>query len=293
MKRLLIYLSCFLVVGGGGTLLQSCEALEIPGKKSLTITKDLVAYLPFTSGSLEDIITKGDTRKTRNNAIWWTNSTPTFTEDFTGTKGGANSAISFNGTSDYITLKDDSTLRFKTSFSISLWIRPDVKQFKPGGAMQIYHKSVNANPSINESYSALIRLSNIFYTVTQKADKPDQTVFLIRSNIKMQGNSDCKTGQGWQEGQFVVNPTVLTDSWHHIVFTYNESDGTSYLDGNLVNTFKLTGGPIQSCPGGDLRFGMQFKGAEDYFKGAMDEIRIYSKQLKEEEVRALFELKTI
>ena len=175
MKRLLIYLSCFLVVGGGGTLFQSCEDLEIPGTKSLTVTKDLVAYLPFTNGSLKDNITENKTR-TRNDAIWWNdnNTTATFVEDFTGAKGGAKSAISFNGTTDYLKLLDNPTLQFKTSFSISLWIRPDVNQFKPGDAMQIFHKSVYEEPWTNESYSALIRLSNIFYKAeNQQIPRPN------------------------------------------------------------------------------------------------------------------------
>ena len=306
MKRLLIYLSCFLVVGGGGTLFQSCEYFEIPGKKSLTFTKDLVAYLPFTNGSLKDNITETETRKS-NDPIWWNDNdkTANFVEDFTGAKGGAKSAISFNGTTDYLKLLDNPTLQFKTSFSISLWIRPDVKQFKPGDAMQIFHKSVYKEPWTNESYSALIRLSNIFYKVENPPNPPDQTAFLIRSNIKMENaiedahKSACnKAGPGWQTAQFVVNPTVLTDSWHHIVFTYNNIDGSAYLDGNLLNTFKLDGGQIQTCPGGDLRFGVQIEDKNNinqyqYFKGAMDEIRIYNRALSGGEVKALFELKTI
>ena len=51
---------------------------------------------------------------------------------------------------------------------------------------QIFHKSVYEEPWTNESYSALIRLSNIFYNadVIQTSPIPDQTAFLIRSNIK-------------------------------------------------------------------------------------------------------------
>ena len=169
--------------------------------------------------------------------------------------------------------------------------------------MQIFHKSAYEEPWTNESYSALIRLSNIFYNADiQASNAPDQIAFLIRSNIKMEGaEGDAKSacnigGLGWQTAQFVVNPTVLTNSWHHIVFTYNEIDGSAYLDGNLLNAFKLKGGPIQSCSGGDLRFGVQIKNVKkekdsQYFKGAMDEIRIYNRALNGGEVKALFELK--
>ena len=81
------------------------------------------------------------------------------------------------------------------------------------------------------------------------------------------------------------------------VFTYNEIDGSAYLDGNLLNAFKLKGKSIQSCSGGDLRFGVQIKNVKNekdsqYFKGAMDEIRIYNRALNGGEVKALFELKT-
>ena len=312
MKRLLIYLSCFLVVGGGGTLFQSCEALEVPGKKALTVTEGLVAYLPFTicHGLLKDSITKNETRK-RNDAVWWNNTTPTFIEGFTGAKGGAKSAISFNGTTDYLKLLDNPTLQFNSDFSISLWISPDVDKFAPNNGttnndkvdvMQIFHKSVYKFPSDYESYSALIRLANIFYTPNPVKDSPTQTQFLVRSNIKMENTTSVCAGgtgdRGWQTAQFIVNPSVLgKNTWHHIVFTYNQFISTAYLDGNLLDNHTLGGTKIQSCSGvdvhADLRFGVQVEPYPQYFKGAMDEIRIYNRKLSDGEVRALFELKTI
>jgi Concanavalin A-like lectin/glucanases superfamily len=299
MKRLLLYLSCFLLVGGSGAVLQGCETWEVPSENTLSITEGLVAYLPFTKGSLKDSISTGTTRAS-NDAIWGNPDTkPTFTEDFSGAKGGSKSAISFNGTSDFIKLIDNPKLQFKTTLTISLWIKPDVKQLKDKGVetpMQIFHKSAYEFPNNNESYSSQVRVVITYYTdnINPGSIRTNSSMFL--PGFKME-NTDSKcelSGPGWQVAPFFANSSFLElDFWHHIVFSCDESTFTSYLDGNLINSTKLRGGQIQSCPGGDLRFGIQFKESPLYFKGAMDEIRIYDRQLNENEVKSLYGLKNV
>ena len=299
MKRLLIYLSCFLLVGGSGTVLQSCGTWEVPVENTLSINKGIVAYLSFTKGSLKDSLIATDQRK--NNTPTWGNvaTKPTFVKGFSDMQNGSDSAILFNGKGDFISLQDNPTLQFKTHFSISLWIQPDIKQLTErvsDDAMQIYHKSAYDGLS-NESYSTLLRRvkTSIKYDATQPFTPP-VTTLMIRSNIKMENTkSICDTaGRGWQTASFIVNPSIIeTNSWHHIVFTYTEKYVSIYLDGNLLDNFPLEGGQIQSCPGGDLRFGMEDKPYPSFFKGAVDEIRIYNRQLTEREVKSLYGLKNV
>lgn len=301
MKRLLIYLGCFLLAGGCGALLQGCETWELPTEKRLSINEGLVAYLPFTKGSLRDSLLD---KRVSNNALWRDKDTariktnPTFVKGFSDAQDGADLAIFFNGEGDFITLLDNPTLQFKANFSVSMWIKPDVKELKKVGtteAMQIYHKSAY-NGLSNESYSSLIRRAGLTVKDTVTTNSPLTPILQIRSNIKKENtDSRCdKAGPGWQPATFTVDPSIVeNDSWHHIAFTYDESTVYVYLDGNLSGSLKLKGGQIQSCPGGDLRFGMGDTQYRFYFKGAMDEIRIYDRQLNDKEVKSLYGLRSI
>ncbi len=295
MKRLLIYLSCFLLVGGGGTLLQSCEAWEVPAEKMLSVGEGLVAYLPFTRGSLKDSLAKNDTRR-RNDAVWWVDKQkPLFVKGFSSTKGDSDSAIYLNGMTDFIKILDNPSLQFDTTFSISLWISPEVADLEKdiSRRMQIYNKS-DFITSLNESYSSSIR------TIITTVDSGTGTTLMILANVK-QGDNCTKAGQGWKDLKFIINAKIIeSDTWHHIVFTYNRTTASMYLDGNLLDVYAdgnkvLTAGRIDKCAGGDLRFGIQNLGSNglyaNYFHGAMDEIRIYNRQLNDEEVRTLFGLK--
>ena len=213
MKRLFIYLSCFLLVGGSGTALQSCKTWEVPAENTLSINKGLVAYLPFTKGSLKDSLIATDQRRI-NNATWGDITTkPTFVKGFLDAQDNADLAISFNGTSDFIALQDNPTLQFKTQFSISLWIKPDINQLKNSAdAMQIFHKS-NYNGTDNESFGSIIRPldasipNSPFFSLNTKA-------LMVTTYIKMENtNSRCAVaGPGWQGMKSLFNLPNINSS---------------------------------------------------------------------------------
>ncbi|RZM22630.1 MAG: LamG domain-containing protein, partial [Pedobacter sp.] len=297
MKRLLLYLSCFLLVGGSGTALQSCETWEMPSEQTLSINQGLVAYLPFDKGSLKDSIRLDEKRITQT-ITWGDTLEPAFVKGFSDTQGASNLAIYFNGQYPYpsrkgnfLSLEDTASLQFNNQFSISLWIKPDItKLTEPYAAMQIFHKS-NYDGTGNESFSSMIRRvsTNVGSTMVN-------STLMVLSNVKMDDPESLSNvsrctlaGPGWQRATLTLNPSVIVnDSWHHIVFTYTGKYVSIYTDGNLSDAFELDGTKIQSCPGGDLRFGMGDIKSSSYFKGAMDEIRIYNRQLNDNEVKSLF-----
>ena len=257
-----------------------------------SINEGVIAYLPFKNSSLKDSLTKNE-KRVANDAIWGnTKSVPTFVKGFSDTQDGSDLAISFDGDSSFIKLRDNPTLQFKTQFSISLWIKPDLNRLLQQGTeanMQIFHKSAYDGYS-NESYSALIRRVRLqTFALDDFYEQHPILIptFTIRSNIKMENTSSrCDIpGRDWQTANFTVNPYIVdivaNNTWYHVVYSYNDSTAAVYLDGNLSGTSKLRGTQIQSCPGGDLRFAMGDIRYRFYFKGAMDEIRIYDRQLND------------
>ena len=81
------------------------------------------------------------------------------------------------------------------------------------------------------------------------------------------------------------------DTWHHVAGTYNKTNGEQklYVDGLLVNTKYHPHGntivPLTYYP--DMRIGYS-RVDNRYFKGTIDDVRLYNRALSEEEVQDLY-----
>jgi hypothetical protein len=224
-----------------------------------TVSDGLVAYLHFTDKSLIDATGNG------NNAILV--DSPGFTTD---RKGNPNAAILLDGLNDYFYMAENSTLR-PDAFTISIWIRPSAIN-NVNNRMQIYNKS-RWSDSNYEMYSSLVKINE---------SGPGLT---FMTNVKQ--NSNCEVAKGWQSFQFSNNPTL--DVWHHLVLVYSGRTSKMYFDNILMDqNNNLPANNIDKCPGGELKFGAQIKDFPNYFKGAMDEIRIYRRALSDSEIQTLF-----
>jgi hypothetical protein len=96
-------------------------------------------------------------------------------------------------------------------------------------------------------------------------------------------NSDPKANEYWR----LTSSALETNTWYHVVLTYKDGGGTGnsvlalYINGSLVeyDTSLTTRGPIKASSGEPLYIGWY-----DYFKGMIDEVRIYSRALSAEQV---------
>ena len=89
-------------------------------------------------------------------------------------------------------------------------------------------------------------------------------------------------------GEAPFNFELPTNKWMHIVMTVNDKEAAVYLDNKLVGQKKWTGTARVSTNGFNWKIG----GTYDYnnwFKGAMDEVRIYNRVLLASEIKHLFE----
>lgn len=221
------------------------------------LTQDLIASVSFTDQSLLDA-------SGNNNTVKLVGS-PTFTTDRTGK---ANAAILLNGSTDYFYMPDNATLN-PSALSVSIWIKPS----SVSRNMQIYNKS-RFSDGTAELYSSLIRQSTT-----------DPGGLVINTDIKQ--NSNCQPGNGWQTFSFPGRPDL--SKWHHVVMTYSGTSARMYFDNALLySKDDLPKNTLDTCPGGDLKFGAQWRDLPNYFQGALDDIRIYKRALTASDVQALF-----
>ncbi|MGE0268064.1 MAG: FG-GAP-like repeat-containing protein [Candidatus Omnitrophota bacterium] len=109
----------------------------------------------------------------------------------------------------------------------------------------------------------------------------------------------CTRFEQTTEGQIVVGPlqfqsqgvysTIHPNQWHHVVLVWSTTQATGYLDGEHQFTVNLTSSNFNFTP--VLGVGSFFGGGGPvYFKGLMDEVRIYNRPLTNEEVLKLLNI---
>ena len=84
----------------------------------------------------------------------------------------------------------------------------------------------------------------------------------------------------------VCQPSPLpTNTWTHLAVTYNGSTLTLYRDGVAVATSTVSG--TLSPTSGTLQIGGSQFG--EYFKGLIDEVRIYNRALSDTEIQTIYQ----
>jgi hypothetical protein len=201
----------------------------------------LVAYYPFT-GNADDASGNGHHGK----VVGATLTTDRF--------GAANSAYSFNGTGNIITLWPANQLGiYDQDFTVSAWF----------------------NGSSFTSRDATI-LGNDYGT------NNTQLAFAIRYNKPLMGF--C-----WNDTY--GKSSILTSTWYHVVFRYIKSNGEHGIFVNGVKDTLSTG--HSAFVGTDtVRVGRWNRGTSTvgstYFSGVLDDIRIYSRALDTTEIKTLY-----
>jgi hypothetical protein len=96
--------------------------------------------------------------------------------------------------------------------------------------------------------------------------------------------SGGNTGPG---GQGVIHYS-FDDKWHHLIVVARSGEARFYMDGKKAGTDTETARPKPN--GVDLYLGST-PGLSDFFHGALDEVKIFSRALSPSEIEALFQEK--
>jgi uncharacterized repeat protein (TIGR01451 family) len=161
--------------------------------------------------------------------------------------GKFGSALSFNGTSAWVTVADAASLDLTTGLTIEAWINPT----SGTGWRSVILK---------EGASAL--------------------AYALYSN----NNASRPAGYVHTNSDIAVNgiAAVPLSTWTHLALTYDGATMRMFVNGVQVSTKALTGSA--SVTSGALRIGGNSVWGE-YFRGLIDEIRIYNRPLTGGEIQ--------
>jgi len=171
---------------------------------------------------------------------------PTLTTD---RNGNEDSAYSFDGLDDKIEVPDSPSLDITGQISVAAWVLASSQK-----TQDIVRKGANVNGETAAPYGlALSATGDIVFSL-----RPN----LVRTQVRQSG--------------------YLLDQWFSIVGTYDGTTMRLYVNGRLENTAPITGTLNENdLP---LLIGTRLGLPSDTFDGKIDDVRIYSRVLSEEEI---------
>ena len=225
----------------GDTLAIGKNTLLIPGISKATfdanLKNGLVAYWPL-DGDAKDYSGNGNHGVTKG------------CTDAADRNGKSAKCYSFNGASDHITVKGDSTLNIQHAISISAWINADTDNQSLAGI-------IDRGPGLGEHGGYYVR------TRDWKID------FAISMPY-----TEFMAGE------------IRPGTWHFFAATYDNNTVKIYLD-NLLVFSKIIGNGILDLWNNEagLTIGIE---AGHPFKGKIDDVRLYNRALSSDEVAYIF-----
>lgn len=177
--------------------------------------------------------------------------------------GNQGKAYYLDGIDDHLDFGDHPEFRMgKSDFSISIW----VKYTDPQEA-NLISKRDGANTNYN-MYSLLIMTD-------AKAGGVNENFWtFLRSNTSLDRQ---------------VNVGSLMGYWHHIVLSHTYADNTTlYVDGQLAGSDKHVQTGEYNVAGRPLVIGYSEESNTHFYKGLVDDVRIYRRALNKIEADSLF-----
>jgi hypothetical protein len=190
-----------------------------------------------------------------------------------------------------------------SSFSVSVWFKKNGQTLNNVGGNGPEHifslraKKKDDNTDYHWSNSVML-----FFLEGNNAGCAVKTMCVSPSNPSNPNSNAKDNWFTWEGGQTI--PGILDNNWHHLVITYDEGTSTMklFVDGvQNSNVRTWTGqGPIRLSASmiGEHRVGRGPRNDDEgdgesgwlqsSFKGSIDQLRFYSKELTAAEVTALF-----
>ena len=86
-----------------------------------------------------------------------------------------------------------------------------------------------------------------------------------------------------------VNTTILPSVWYHLTVTYTNNIAKVYLNNNLIDTINLNQSVVHNGSTSDLKLGVYRPDVSfSFWDGSIDQVRIFSRELRPYEVEALY-----
>jgi hypothetical protein len=225
----------------------------------IQLNKELIFHAPF-DGEVKNI------SETHFPVVF---SNATFVEDQNGTP---NSAVAFNGSTDYISYNFDKKKFSEGGKTISFWVYLLSKDGK-------FILSLGNNSKIVLGFYDLGR-----FPLISSGDK-DKTKSLFDDRY---GELRC-----WKRRSGKDFKTLKEKTWYQLTYLFEEERFSSYIDGeeffSCTSRYKIDDvwEGYLSLGVNHIKKGRPDKGETQYFYGYLDELRIYDRILNQDEIKAL------
>ncbi|TKK68915.1 LamG domain-containing protein [Ilyomonas limi] len=181
--------------------------------------------------------------------------------------GNENSALSFNGQSNYAVIEKGKEFP-EGDFSVSFLMQSNTL----GG--EIFHKA-----DLSNAQGASFGVG--FDDANQDSDQETNVAFDVSLDDNICTNH--------------VNPSTFlyahkklhTDAWYFVTITFIQGVQKFYINGVLIGTKQVDKKVIKQCPSATFNLGIWWQNDPHFFSGKMDELRIYSRSLEDDEVQFL------
>ena len=226
-----------------------------------TLADGLVAYYPFNGDANDE--SDNENHGTVSGA---TSSTDRF--------GNDNSAYSYDGENDYITIPHSELLNYGNTddFSISLWVNIANTQKDTDGPVNDILGKWNSNTSSGYPYAIRYRNAN---NIAKRAN----VMNAVRYNT-----ATCQV-----DTAHVFGEVISTDEWHHIVFQKKGDYISYYEDGVLITSnydYTIDDG-CSTKNNHPIVLGKRNVGESRYFTGKIDDLSFYNRPLTISEITFL------
>ncbi len=153
-------------------------------------------------------------------------------------------ALSFDGTNDYVVIADSDSLDLTTGMTLEAWVYPTAL-------------GLRARPVVFKA--------------------PGDPVYDLHAGLG--GRPSARVLVGARE-EAAGTGAIPLNTWTHLAATYDGGTLTLWVNGSPVGSRSVTGSILAST--GALRLGGSQ--ARDWFRGRIDEVRIYDRALGAEEI---------
>jgi hypothetical protein len=238
------------------------NSIEVPtysdtcNNVSGSLTQGLVGYWPFC-GNAND-----DSGNGNNGTV---NGATLTTDRF----GNTNSAYDFNGTTNYISVMNNSSLN-PSSITISGWISSNANAQNTSGGVRSIVTKWNQTPNCGgdgENFNVQLSVFNSTNVIAFATSQNSQIANALKSSTDVIG----------------------LNTWKHFVFTHDPSSGQKlYINGVLISSNNTLG--VLCATTNNLYFGADKLNAAlwRYFNGKIDDIGIWNRALTPSEVTQLY-----
>jgi len=170
----------------------------------------------------------------------------------TGKYGGG---LTFDGVNDYLSIPNSPSLDISgTGLTLSMWINP---QAIAGGDAVVLGKSWNAS------------MTSPYYQYGLELSGGTVPVFYLGTSGGVLSAS--------------MGSALPLNQWSYLAVVFNGSQAQFYVNGALATTVSLS--TSITARGNALRFGADVD-TQQFFKGSLDEVRIYGRALTPAEIQA-------